>query len=265
MLLNHIPEHTWIIAMTDYALYIDDSGHPADKPYVIAAGFVSTEAQWLIFEEKWRDCLLRLGLDAAFHMTDFMSRPLKSLKRDWILGTLVNLIKAHTHQRFVAAVDMAAYKKVNEKYALEEWLGAPFALAARNIAKDVRVWQKEEFQAEDRLLIFVEEGTKHYGDMEQVFKRDGVPAPVRLPKSTSSLQPADMLGWEVFKYLQSGIESKNMKRLLPKQGNFGGIFLEKDLEDTCKLSSVPLREEIGPTGSIAFHSERKRKRKRTIK
>ena len=251
--------------MTDYALFIDDSGHPADKPFVIAAGFVSTQRQWSAFELKWRAALLRFGLGDAFHMTDFMAQPRTSLKRDWVLGTLVSLINSHTCERFVGAVDMAAYKRVNEKYALEEFLATPFALAARNLAKNVNRWKTTAFHPEDRLLVYVEEGTKHYGDMEQVFKRDKLPPPVRLPKSTAALQPADILGWEVFRYLQSGSVSKNMKRLLQKRDEFGGVFREKDLEETCKGAGVLLRANVNPGDTIAFHSERKRKRKRTIK
>ena len=182
--------------MTDYALFIDDSGHPADKPYVIAAGFVSTQVQWSAFEEKWRAALLRFGLGNAFHMTDFMAKSRTSLKRDWILGTLVNLINSHTCERFVGAVDMAAYRRVNEKYTLEEFIATPFALAARNLAKNVNRWKTTAFHPEDRLLVYVEEGTKHFGDMEQVFKRDKLPSPVRLPKSTAAAR-AGLLGGEI--------------------------------------------------------------------
>jgi len=53
-------------------------------------------------------------------------------------------------QRFVGAVDMAAYKRVNEKYTLEEFLATTFALAARNLAKDVNRWKTTAFQPKDR-------------------------------------------------------------------------------------------------------------------
>ena len=43
----------------------------------------------------------------------------------------------------------------------------------------------------DQLLTFVEEGAKHFGDMEKVLKRDGIPAPQKVPKALSQVQPAE--------------------------------------------------------------------------
>lgn len=52
--------------MTEYALYIDDSGHPVDQPYVIATGFVSTEERWLKFEKEWDAALSSLKIRRPF-------------------------------------------------------------------------------------------------------------------------------------------------------------------------------------------------------
>ena len=39
--------------MTEYALYIDDGGHPADRPFLVAAGFLSRkEKKWKAFEQQ---------------------------------------------------------------------------------------------------------------------------------------------------------------------------------------------------------------------
>ena len=117
----------------------------------------------------------------------------------------------------------------------------------------------------DNFRIFIEQGSKHYGDIEQVFKRDRQAAPTRVAKSNPRCQPSDMLGWEGFRYLRTGITSKNMKRLLPKNVHtFGGIFLAKDLIELCNQTSVPLRADFKPDDSISFHSDKKRKRRRTV-
>jgi hypothetical protein len=251
--------------MTQYALYIDDSGHPDNQPNVVAAGFVSTEQNWLTFDADWQRALARFGIQGAFHMTEFMREPRTALKRDWILGTLAQIINKHVMELFIHAVDMDAYRRYNDIYTLEECHGAPIALAARSLATEIRAWTQSHLGPDDYLSVFIEAGTKHYGDIEQVFKRDRVPLPVRVPKSNPRLQPADMLGWEAFRYLKSGFVSKNMKRLLPKaRDTFGGIFRETDFVELCNNTAVPTRANFTPIDTIAFHSERKRKRKRTI-
>lgn len=117
----------------------------------------------------------------------------------------------------------------------------------------------------------MEEGTKHYGDMEQLFKRDGLPMPVRVPKALPQVQPADILAWETFFWLRAGGPSqqrKNLKRLtIPtrRREDFGGILYEADLRRLCADTGVYPRATLKPGDTIAFHSEKKRKRKRTIK
>ena len=55
--------------MPDYSIYIDDSGHPDDQPYVVAAGFIAPEKNWLAFEPEWKDALAKHGIGDVFHMT----------------------------------------------------------------------------------------------------------------------------------------------------------------------------------------------------
>jgi hypothetical protein len=256
--------------MTEYALYLDDGGHPSDQPFVVVAGYVASESQWLAFEPMWRKILKQFDLGDVFHMTDFMSRRYSVLKRDQILGSLASVVKTLTIRPFACAVDMAAYKRVNEEFTLEECHGAPYGLVVRSLARDIHLWQRG-LSFGDCLLTFVEEGTKHYGEMEQVLKRDRIPIPTRVPKSLPQVQPADVLAWEMFHWLKLGSDKKmgkNLDRLtrpIRKQQDFGGMIYEHDLRRICKDTGVPLRSLMTPSSTIAFHSERKRKRKRTIK
>jgi hypothetical protein len=273
LLGNRNPERTWISAMTEYALYLDDGGHPDDQPFLVVAGYVASESQWLAFEPQWRDALTRFDCGTEFHMTDFMAdrRKYSTLKFDQILFTLASITKRNTAHLFVGAVDMAAYKRVNDEFALQEWLGAPFAITARVLTKSLNLWRSENLSEEDRLLIFVEEGTKHYGDLEQVFKRDDLPRPIRVCKEMPQVQPSDILAWETFNWLRAGSPSqigKNLKRLTystRKKEEISGMLYETDLRRLCIDTNAPLRASMKPGDTIAFHSERKRKRKRTIK
>jgi hypothetical protein len=160
---------------------------------------------------------------------------------------------------------------VNDELALEECHGAPYAITTRALAGHLNIWKSENLQPGDHLLVFVEEGTKHYGDLEQVFKRDQLPTPHRVKKEIPSVQPADILAWETFNWLRAGSPRKlgrNLDRLtrpIRKRGDFGGIIYEVDLRRICADTDVNLRSELRPGDTIAFHSERKRKRRRTIK
>lgn len=256
--------------MVEFSLYLDDSGHPKDQPFVVVAGFVATEKQWLDFEPRWEATLKHFGLESPFHMTDFMSERRSRLREDQILGGLRRVIREHTITAFASGVSVVAYNCVNSMFALEECLGAPYALACREIMKQLRQWQTKSFKPDDRLLLFVEEGTLHFGDLEQIAKRDGLPLPHRVPKNMASVQPADMLGWEYFNYLRIGEPEtirKNLFALLKGRPSTGTVFWESDLTETCKLANVMTREykDRFPERFISFHSEKKRPRRRTIK
>jgi len=256
--------------MTDFSLFLDDSGHPDNQPYLVVAGYVATESQWLAFEPQWRSALARFKLGDVFHMTDFMHDSYSNLRRDQILSALALVAKRNTIHPFVCALDLAAYKCVNDEYALQECHGAPFAITARSLARAIHIWQKENLKEGDHFLTFIEEGTKHYGDLEQVFKRDGIPIPNRVPKAMPQVQPSDILAWETFHWLFSGTNKfgKNLDRLtryVRFKEEMGGMIYERDLRRICADTTVPLRSNLTPTSTIAFHSERKRKRKRTIK
>jgi len=259
----------WTLIVVEYSLYLDDSGHPKNQPYVVVAGFVATEQQWQHFKPRWETALKKYGLGHTFHMTDFMSEKRSALREDQILGALRTIIREHTVAAFASGVAVEDYRRVNALYTLEEYLGAPYALVGREITKQVRQWQAEMCKPEDRILFFVEQGTLHFGDLEQVAKRDFLPLPHKVPKSSAAVQPGDMLGWEYFNYLRSGKQSvirKNLFGLLKGRPSTGTVFWEADLLKTCKLANVMTREykEKFPDKFISFHSEPKRPRRRTL-
>jgi hypothetical protein len=260
--------------VTAYAVYLDDGGHPDSQPYLVVAGFAAGAQQWSVFQTAWDEVLKKLGLSAPFHMTDFMTERLTEFRRDQALSKLRSVIQRYTLRPFVSAVDMAAYKRVQEEFALEESHGAPYALACRALAKELHEWQAADLGAEDRVLTFVEEGTKHFGDMEQVFKRDRLPVPTRVPKTMPQAQPSDMLAWEVFAFLRAGSPKKMRRNLdmltrgMRKKQNFGGIFYERDLRNLCAETRVVPRERLPPGESLIRFGgggEGKRPRRRTIK
>jgi hypothetical protein len=164
-------------------------------------------------------------------------------------------------------IDIAACRLVNETYALEECLGAPYALAARILAVELNKWREKNLTSQDHLLLFAEEGTKHRGDIIEVFKRDRLPEPFTVKKTMAAVQPADMLAWEMFSFLHGANNNRRIYRLIDKRKQFGAIFYEKDLIATCIQSDPPvmLRTTLSPNARILFHSSPKRKGVRTIR
>jgi hypothetical protein len=257
--------------MTEFAFYLDDGGHPNDQPFLVVAGYVASDSQWLAFEAHWKAALDRFKLGNAFHMTDFMRQRYTPLRRDQILGELARITKSNTLHPFVCALDIAAYKRVNEEFAFEECHGAPFALTFRSLMRAIHLWERHNLTDGDHSSTFIEQGTKHYGDLEQVCKRDKVPIPNRVPKEMPQVQPSDILAWETFNWLRSGSPErprKNLNRLtryIVIKEELGGMIYEADLRRICKDTDVYPRSALKPGDTIAFHSERKRKRKRTIR
>jgi hypothetical protein len=257
--------------MTDFSIYCDDGGHPDDQPFLVMAGYICSEPQWLAFADEWRATVERLGLPFPFHMTEFMRQPRSEMKRDALLVALVAVIRKHGLRPFISAIDIGAYKRVNEEFTLQECHGAPFGIVARGMAKELHAYEADSLSEGDRTMVFIEQGTKHYGDVEQIFKRDGIPLPARVPKAMAQVQPADMLAWEVFNWLRAGSPertSRNLKRLtqaMRRQQVFGGIFYEHGLRNLCKETNVMPRSILKPGDTISFHSEKKRHRKRTIR
>ena len=264
LLLNHDPALTWVLVMSEFSLYLDDSGHPDDQPFVAVAGFMATEQDWIAFEPVWNSALAQHGLGDEFHMTDFMKLKMDKKKRGRILQDLTDIINKYTVANFAVVVDMKIFRQVNQVFALQESMGAPYALAGRMIARQVHEWQTAHGNAEDKVLFFCEDGTKHKGDLEEVFRRDRISLPHFIPKAVPSVQAADLLAWEVFHFACYDDDRRSLINLVKKRVSYSGIFKEKDLLDICEKTSVPRREIMSPNATVAFHHNKKRVRKRTI-
>jgi hypothetical protein len=252
--------------MTQYALYVDDSGHPSDQERVVAAGFIASVEQWQRFDTEWVAVVARHEL-GIFHMTDFEAAKRKDRGR--VLQHLVEVIQKNTSSSFSCLVSMAAYKKINDIYALEEAIGTPYSIAMRGLVRNVNLWKKNFLDPSDTVSVFVEQGTLHFGDMQEAFRRDGLPIPRSVPKNNVRVQPADMLAWEVFRYDQIGPIRRSMKELVKYHQHLAtnhGMFLEDNILISCQqMGNVHKRSELPPNAQHVYHSSPKRMRRRTIK
>lgn len=261
--------------MTDYAAYFDDSGHPDGQEAVIVAGFVASREQWQDLEREWKEVLVHAGLD-HFHMKDFQhdkDRPFH--QKEAILRRLVKIIESNTIRPIAHIVLMKEYKTVNEKYAMEEVLGAPYAMAGRSVASSLHKWRDENMSPSDTLSVYFEDGSKHRGDFIDAMDRDHLQRPTFVKnKDVVAFQAADLFAWEMMRATRHNLLSDKhplrpeFKRLIrglePKDPHIG-VYTEENLIRACEKAPAPSRDDIPPNTVFAHNSSPKKLRKRTIK
>src|ERR1017187_1637489 len=118
---------------------------------ICVGGFFSTEEGWLSFESAWNAMLRKHGLGGVLHMADFHGKRTKK-QEGMVLEDLTKIIVTHLRVGLSTFVDMQAYRKVNDLYALEEGIGTPYAIAARGVAKYINEWKTRDFKSGDHLL-----------------------------------------------------------------------------------------------------------------
>lgn len=253
--------------MTEYSAYLDVAGHPSDKLFIAIAGFIASEKQWLDFEQPWRDALKKHGLGDCLHMADFESSNKRDrATKDLILYDLIKIVRAHTRAHVFCSMDMIAYKMANELYALDQTMGSPYAIVARTAYGGMKRWKNKHGFKRDKLLMFVERGTQHQGDMEETFRRDGIQVPIQVDKKLPSVQPADLLGWEGYNAFRTRHVRETLNALLgskeDRKYDSGWDF--ENLVKSCQRAGVPKRNDIPLDGKIVYHHNKKRIRERFI-
>jgi hypothetical protein len=198
VVLNHDPKKTWVLVMSGYSVYLDDSGHPEDKPYLVMGGFIAREDRWVAFENPWREILGKRKINFPFHATDFFFERKNDPKLKHIVADLVRVITNHVEASFSVVIDVNAYKDFNRTLRLEELCGTPYAIITKAIRENVETWQKL-VGPRSPLLYFVESGTLHRGDMMDCLRdRDGINPPIPVPKAHIACQAADLYAYSVY-------------------------------------------------------------------
>jgi hypothetical protein len=253
--------------MKEYALYLDVAGHPADKPNLCAGGFLATETQWLAFEPAWKKALKDNGLADVFHMTDFEHK-YKNHPDHWdILRNLIDVIEKHLLASFSNYISMEGYLRINAKYPLEEMFGKPYGIAATSATRLVHHW-RNDYRQSGQLIVFVERGTLHHGDMVECFRRDGLEDPIPVPKENAAAQAADLYAWERAWYNNTSIRRPSLEYLKEKMpdGLRGrdGKWEKRAIDKALRHLDMPLRSELPKGANFAFNNSPKRIRKRSL-
>jgi hypothetical protein len=265
-----------MLMANEYTAYFDDGGHPDDQPVVLVAGFISTAYQWELFNSAWRDFLKQYEISSGFlHMTTLRAGQgeysgWSESKCDCFLNEAAMWIWIRARMSFCVLVPMEDYARVNQEYALQECLGAPYAFAARYVMDKVADWSKAYNKENHPILTVFESGSKHKGDLISIFERDGFREPAFAKKAEApALQPCDWLAWESLAWLKRGAREKEV----PRNSWFGKllrtpyehyIWTISALRHECEAADVPKRTRMDKNTRIAFDSDKKRLRRRTI-
>ena len=189
------------------SVYLDDAGHPIDRPFLVIGGFISTESRWLNFERPWREILASRKLPFPFHATDFFHEHRNDPKLKHIVADLVRTISDHVEAAFSVGLDMEAYRLANQVRKLEEICGAPIAMISRSLRESIDDWRKSVGDSSP-LLYFIENGTYQRGDLEQCWRYlDKLNPPIPVSKEHPSAQAADLYAYSVYQSAPFGAVS----------------------------------------------------------
>jgi hypothetical protein len=269
--LTHEPARTLILMGTEYTAYFDDSGHPDDQDAVIVAGWVSTLEQWRVFEVEWKDKLAKEGITSGLmHMTEFEADPigrdyahLSETQRNSLRNWIVCCLKTRIRHGFFSIVPIADYRDANDIYALEECFGKPYAMAGRHVARQVKEWSQKFNKDKNPIVLIFEDGTKHKGDLMDIFKKDGFDDPIfRKKKDVISLQAADIFAWECFNAFKTGSIRTSLSELLKVPYTSGMLTFDKLIEN-CEEYKVEKRVP-GVQFDVRIAELRRKPRKRRI-
>ncbi|HET6842756.1 MAG TPA: hypothetical protein VFK06_13915 [Candidatus Angelobacter sp.] len=235
--------------------YFDASGHEADSPFVVVAGYVASIIQWKVFEHAWDATLKRYGITRGFHATDFMAIPKRAEFKKWeqgnpeaeqFLGELIACQQVYPVLSISCIVSMSDYNDVDRRYAIRN-IFPPYALAARVCIAKASKWAEDHGIKE--LECIFEDGDFGQGKFLHVMREEGRPI---IPKTEAklkfgALQAADHLAWEQNQYRKREMRNPD----LPIRGSFNSLltmpqihshFPKDRLEEFCKAKGVQPRE-----------------------
>jgi len=124
--------------------YFDASGAPDQGTILVVGGFISFEARWREFENRWKVALREAGIE-CFHMGEFINRKgqfvgWKQRRREKFLNSLAQIIVDTTVRSYASTVVLEDWNKVNQQYGLSEADFQPYALAGWSCVTRILSW-----------------------------------------------------------------------------------------------------------------------------
>jgi len=234
--------------------FFDESGSPDEGHVLVVAGFISTEEQCVEFEKDWKAVLDREGI-SRFHMRDFAHSKREfadwkddEYRRKTFLSDLLSVVNRHALISISNAIILKAYEELNEKYHLREYLGYPYAIAARGCVAKGNLWAQENGYAQPIRYVF-EDGAAHKPSFKKAMKRDEQSDPEFATKDKYyAFQAADLIAWENRKVctdVETGAltDFRVPLKLLLSMPNDCGVYDKEALEEMIKQLNISERVE----------------------
>ncbi len=241
--------------VTAYTVYFDASGHPDDRGIFCVSGLGSTTRKWLRFETQWNALLKKYGIAPPFHMTDFANcvgqyRKLDQNKRNEFHAQAIKVMKINANKSFSVGVAVAEFKQIQTEYQVPD--DPPYSWCALLACRHASRWLQRNGRPFDTVQFVFEDGDKHRGRFlnrwKELFPR------LNPPKFLSKLecvplQAADMLAWELRRFVLDKQSSKPLPRRsyaemwqqIPHDWNYYPLG---DLLRFCEQQGFPRRVEV---------------------
>jgi hypothetical protein len=212
--------------MSIYRAYFDESTS-AESPILVVAGFLSTDANWALFETEWKEVLADFGM-SAFHMVDFAHRTgefhgmVERTRRD-LIAKLLDIITRRARLGFASVVHWQEFERVfvgAERIAV----GSPYNLCCTACHLEVGEWAKANYQIEP-IDFFFDAGHKDAAEASKTFAETKANpqnteyrlGTIEFSHDTASLpiQAADIAAYEIWKWLDEHFMDKTRHGRFP--------------------------------------------------
>lgn len=244
-----------------FETYCDEAGG-ADHGFIAVCGWLASVERWKAFELDWRALLDKYSLP-YFHMADiahfrgpyekwYGARP----EREEFLVQAVDIIRQTVEFGFLSVVWYDAFRKVNERFHLEQHQRSPYALAGRFCISRANQWMvRNGFSVRDVGYVF-DRGAPDAPGLVDLMQRSNLQIPTFRPSRDTEneagivqLQAADFLAYEARKAVVDHSDKFTKPEEFRKsfqaffscdveQGRYG----EAELLDLCEGAGIPIRE-----------------------
>jgi hypothetical protein len=241
--------------------YFDDSGTSPNNSVAAVAGYIGSVAQWERFNVEWNKLLSQYEL-TEIHRTDLESRheyfPGWTTKdRDEVVNKLQKIIKARTYVGVGNAVIKADFVEVFPP-VLQRFFGGPYGYCALLCIARARYWYDEK-NIQDSIDWVFEAGAEGAGQFHTLMSALYADPEKRREfkvkgwsfrdKTTVPLQAADVLAYELFKFVTNRVIEKGQRDI---RISFDHLVRSQDYEHLEYWSKERLQEYVAsePTQNV---------------
>ncbi|HYZ74644.1 MAG TPA: hypothetical protein VE641_16315 [Chthoniobacterales bacterium] len=140
-----------------------------------------------------------LGEGVVFHRADFHCKTPQRLQK---FRDLAGIVYRRVERSTAVVIPLDEYDLLNQEFLFAEEIGYPFPFAARLCMGDVLSWA-EHHSVLDPIVVVIEDGSKHHGQLKWICERDNLEQPILRDKKLVPLQAADLIASEIANQLNS--------------------------------------------------------------